>query len=177
MIKHSSRFTGKANLKANSILAKLSTNASDAEKSKKAEELKKAEDSKAKLGKGTLSRHTPWIDKSNAKNIPAPTDMNAEAIRLPNATKGGLTTTKAPDVSELLKSPSLFLRDTGRDESKGITYCGCGNICEGENMLCENCLKSKESVEYSGYLYLKDKSNQPKRYWYILLNKELYCIY
>ena len=105
-----------------------------------------------------------------------PADMNTEAIRLPNATKGStLAPTKAPDASELLKSPSLFLRDIGRDEAKGIIYCECGNPCEGENTLCESCSKSKESVEFSGYLYIKDQSNQLKRYWYILLNKELYC--
>lgn len=172
MIKHCSRFTGKSSLKTSSVLAKLAANTSNM---KKVEE-SKAEDAKPMPSKGMLARHVPWIDQSKAKSTSSP-HINAEAIRLPNAIKtNSLAPTKAPDTAELLKSPSLFLRGTGKNETAGIVYCECGNPCEGENTLCESCLKSKETVEYSGYLYLKDKSAQLKRYWYILLNKELYCI-
>eukprot|EP00826_Nyctotherus_ovalis_P024655 TRINITY_DN1902_c0_g4_i1.p1 TRINITY_DN1902_c0_g4~~TRINITY_DN1902_c0_g4_i1.p1 ORF type:complete len:222 (-),score=70.79 TRINITY_DN1902_c0_g4_i1:205-870(-) len=166
MIRNSSRFADKPALKPNSILAKLAINASD----------KKTEEAKVKPSKGTLARHTPWLDKSKAKNTPPPTDMNTEAIRLPNTTKTNLLApAKAPTTSELLKSPSLFLRGINRGEEKDVFYCECGNPCSGENNLCENCAKLKESVEYAGYLYLKDKASQLKRYWFILLNKELYC--
>jgi len=166
MIKHSSRLAEKSTLKTSSVLAKFAVNTGD---------LKKIEEAKAKPSKGMLARHTPLIEPTKGKLVPSP-NINAEAIRLPNTIMpNSLAPTKAPDTAELLKSPSLFLRGTGKNEMEGRIYCECGSPCEGENTLCESCLKSKESVEYSGYLYLKDKSNQLKRYWYILLNKELYC--
>jgi len=169
MIRNSTRLADKPTLKPNSILAKLTTNTSD---------IKKPEEGKVKQIKGTLARHSPWIDKSKGKNAPLPADMNTEAIRLPNTTKANnnlLTPTKAPGTSDLLKSPSLFLRGISRTEEKEVFYCECGNPCSGENNLCELCSKLKESKEYAGHLYVKEKNNQLKKYWYILLNKELYC--
>jgi hypothetical protein len=166
MIKHSSRFAGKSQLKTSSVLAKLASNTGD---------IKKVEETKVKPSKGMLARHVPLIEPTKDTVAPSP-NINTEAIRLPNTIKTNiLAPTKAPDTAELLKSPSLFLRGTGKSETAGMIYCECGNPCEGDSTLCDSCLKSKESVEYSGYLYLKDKVNQLKRYWYILLNKELYC--
>jgi hypothetical protein len=151
-------------LKLNLVLAKLTTNASD---------LKKAEEAKTKPTKGILTKHNPLIDKTKGNNSLLPADMNTEAIRLSNTkTNNNLLVSTT---SDLLKSPSLFLRGINRTEEKEIFFCECGNPCSEENNLCETCSKLKESVEYAGYLYVKEKGNQLKRYWYILLNKELYC--
>lgn len=171
MIRHSTRVYEKTNIKTSSVLSRLAGNPSVASKVI-------VEEAKAKPSRGMLARHAPWIDQAKTKNSPMSPDINAEAIRLPNAVKTGNSVTLAAiNTAELLKSPSLFLRGTDRDEAKdNVIYCECGNPCEVENSLCETCLKSKESVEYSGYLSIKDKSNQLKQYWYILLNKELYCI-
>ena len=168
MIRHSPHFSGKAKMKPDSILSKLSGNPGK----------KKVEELKGKPSKGTLSNHKPYINATDSSSLTTSSDINTEVIRLPNTAKAGhKTETEIPDASELLKSPSLFLRDTGKDEAKGIIYCECGNPCKEGNTLCENCLKSKESIEHCGYLYVQNESKQFQRYWYILLNKELYGIF
>lgn len=73
------------------------------------------------------------------------------------------------------KVSSLYFRENSQDAAGGVIYCECGNVCEGENTLCATCMKSTDSKEYSGFLYLKKRSGNLKRYWYSLINKELYC--
>jgi len=159
----------KSNLNPNSILNRLTINPSTFKE-------KKQEESKVKPPKGRPSRYILWIDNSKAKNSPLPTDMNTEGIRLPNSIKDTHSTSiKPPTTAEVVKSPSLFLKGISKTEEQQVLYCECGSLCkEGEN-LCDTCLKRTESVEYSGYLYVKEKNNQLKRYWYTLLNKDLYC--
>lgn len=163
MIRQSSRPTVKPPSNPNSILNRLAVNASA------------SKDEEKTRARGTLSKYTPWIDRSKAKNLPVPTDLNTEAVRLPNAKANLLAPTKTPTTAELLRSPSLFLRGIDRAEESKLVYCECGSVCTSGESVCEACVKGRESVEHSGYLYLKDKSSQLKRYWCILLNKELYC--
>jgi len=124
------------------------------------------------------SQHVPWIDPSKAKEIALSPNMNTEVIRLPNTIKAPALVQKSKDEkTEILKSPSYFLREPSKQSSESVTYCACGNPCEGDSTLCPACMKNKEIIENSGFLYVKTKSTKLKRYWYHLINKELYCIF
>jgi hypothetical protein len=105
-------------------------------------------------------------------------DLNTEVIRLPNSIRKAQPTQNQPkkDVNEIIRSPSLFLRDLSKEINGGQIYCECGNLCEGANNQCSSCLKGVENIELTGFLYMKTKETQFKRYWYKLLNKELLCI-
>ena len=178
MIKRDIKGPVKEGLKTSSVLAKLTGNVAEEAKGKGEDKRPVTHDeAKVEASKTMKAQHVPWIDSSKAKDIIMSPNMNTEVIRLPNTIKvnQSLVQKIKDDKSELLKSPSLFLRDASKDSTGGVIYCGCGRPCEGDNTLCSECMRSKESVEHSGYLYVKTKSTKLKRYWYILLNKELYC--
>lgn len=156
-----------------SILAKLS-GPSEEIKTQKTDQ----EESKIKASKTMIAQHVPWIDPTKAQELALSPNINTEVIRLPNVAKNtSPTQQKSKNVkADVMNSPSIFLRDAVH-QANSLNYCECGNVCEGDNTLCASCQKSKSSVEYSGYLYLKTKENKIKRYWYNLLNKELYCMF
>ncbi len=176
MIKRSPHGPTKEGLKTSSALTKFSANPSEETKEKKPSA---GDEPKLEPSKTMKAQHVPWIDASKAKDIVMSPNMNTEVIRLPNTIKVNTSVLQKvkEDKSEMLKSPSLFLRDASKDPTGGIIFCGCGNPCEGDNTLCPSCIKSRESIENSGYLYVKTKSTKLKRYWYLLLNKELYCTF
>lgn len=101
-------------------------------------------------------------------------ELNAEVVRLPNSIKNAKSVSESKNTN-LVRSPSLYLRSINAELSGKQNFCECGNVCEGSNILCPICLKSKETIEYSGYLYVKSKEKKLKKYYYKLLNKELYC--
>ena len=173
-------------VKKSSVLEKFTTHAEENKEGKDGaapvtptKERKLTNDEpKIEASKTMKAQHVPWIDSSKAQELLVSPNMNTEVIRLPNAVKVNQSVLqKTKEVkSDLLKSPSLFLRDSSAKDIVGsLLYCECGNSCDGESTVCSTCLKSKETIENTGYLYLKAKSTKLKRYWYILLNKELYC--
>lgn len=185
MIKHSPGALSKSGLKTSSALTKFAAAQEDS-KTRKDSPTEKSptkegvspEEAKIEASRTMKAQHVPWIDSSKAQDVLLSPNMNTEVIRLPNAIKVNRSVLQKAkeEKSDMLKSPSLFLRDTSKDAAGGLIYCECGNPCEGGSTMCTVCMKSKETIEYSGYLYLKTKSTKLKRYWYILLNKELYCI-
>jgi hypothetical protein len=104
---------------------------------------------------------------------PRSQDLNTEVVRLPNTVKKSQGKGNSTGV---VRSPSLFLRSLSTELAGEQIYCECGNICEGTNTLCPNCLKAAETIEKSGVLSIKSKEGKIKKYFYKLLNKELYCI-
>lgn len=153
-------------VKRPSVLARLGL-AGDLEEGKLG--LLTEEDKKLEPSRSMKAHHVPWIDGSKGKDIPLPADMDTEVMRHSLAKK----TSKEPDQSTL----SLYFRENSQDAAGSLIYCECGNVCESNKTLCSACSKANESKEYSGFLYLKKRSGDLKRYWYTLVNKELYCIF
>eukprot|EP00831_Metopus_contortus_P084918 TRINITY_DN9752_c0_g1_i1.p1 TRINITY_DN9752_c0_g1~~TRINITY_DN9752_c0_g1_i1.p1 ORF type:complete len:493 (+),score=73.14 TRINITY_DN9752_c0_g1_i1:162-1640(+) len=141
------------------------------------EEDKTAEEGKGDQRKPTKSKGDPWIDPSKAPECVLSPNMNTEVVRMPNTAKINYSVLqKVKDGKiDILKSPSLILRDASKTTEGSVFYCSCGNPIEGDNTLCSSCLKAKDAIELAGYLYLKTKSTKLKRYWFTMLNKELYC--
>ena len=176
MIKRSPKAMGKDGLKKSSILEKFTARPEDGKATAVAKDIN--DEPKLEASKMMKAQHIPWIDSSKTQETLMSPNLNTEVIRMPNATKVSQTAVQKAkeEKSDMFKSPSLILLDSsGKDEVGTLVYCECGNFCEGESTLCSACMKNKESIENSGYLYLKAKSTKLKRYWYILLNKELYC--
>lgn len=126
---------------------------------------------------GPMSKEETKSDLLKGQKSPRLNELNTEVIRLPNTIKKASETAKGKSSSDVVKSPSLFLRSIANELSGEQIFCECGNVCEGSNTLCASCIKSKETIEHSGFLYIKSKEAKLKRYYYKLLNKELYCIF
>jgi len=91
---------------------------------------------------------------------------------------------QTPAVTAMTKTKSKFFEEavekTGEwviEESKNdtILFCKCGKICKKEFSMCDECIASGKVHEAGGYLYLKRDQNNLDRYWFQLINKELYC--
>jgi hypothetical protein len=59
-------------------------------------------------------------------------------------------------------------------EEASIMFCGCGKECKESFSMCEECLNSGKMQEAEGYLYVKRDKNNLDRYWFKLVNQELY---
>ncbi len=57
-----------------------------------------------------------------------------------------------------------------------VVYCGCGRICKPDANLCEECVSLEAPNEASGYLYVEKDERNMDRYWFNLINTDLYCI-
>ena len=113
------------------------------------------------------ARSDPQTKKAEAGKPRAAMDV----VRLPNAVA---ISSSAKDRVDLLKSPTLYLRDSSRTAA-GPIYCECGNLCNPGCTQCPSCLEAEEVIEHCGFLSEKNKQNQLVTYWYHLLNKQLYC--
>ena len=144
--------------KSNTILARLANNG--------------VEENKVILKKSTKELVKDDIDEGLMS-----LDMNTEVIRLPNFYKmnHSVMAKFKGERSEIIKSPSLYLKDGDTDSPSDEIYCNCGNPCDKNNTICDICRDSNKCTEFTGYLYSKTKSNKLKKCWYVLLNKELYC--
>lgn len=103
-------------------------------------------------------------------------EFNVQVVRLANTVKKPISVSQKEFSTNngYIRSPSLYLKDLSNESSGVQIYCECGNICEGSKTQCDVCLKPTNTVDYSGHLYV-DKSGKFKRYWYHLVNKELFC--
>jgi hypothetical protein len=169
--KHLSKFLPVSHMvRQSALLTKLCTS--------REEEKKGTFDEKAKEVASVASATSVAVEDIKEKEDLSSPMIDPEAVRLPNMIKlnNSVLQKEKPGVCSLVRSPSLFLRGKTTRVSKETVYCECGNICDETKMLCSECSRQKETVELSGYLYLKTKSNQMKRYWYTLLNRELHCM-
>ena len=57
--------------------------------------------------------------------------------------------------------------------SQQIRYCVCGLPCSFGEDNCDSCL-GKNSIHIEGYIVKKQKKGDIKKYWFVLLGKELY---
>ena len=56
-----------------------------------------------------------------------------------------------------------------------IQYCICGLPCKPNSDSCESC-EGRNSVHYEVEILKKQKKGGTlKKYWFVLLGKELYC--
>lgn len=96
------------------------------------------------------ARRTPWIDKTNAKNILLSPSINPVSVHIQQPS-----------------TPSLH---------GDLTYCTCGLLCiKGQSQCTKCCLKAKVPIR-SGFIYESNlpQSEQLSRYWFSLMGKELY---
>ena len=71
------------------------------------------------------------------------------------------------------KSPKWIIEES--KESESIMFCGCGKLCKQSFNMCEDCIAEGNMYDIGGYLYLKRDQTNLDRYWFHLVNKELYC--
>ena len=109
--------------------------------------------------------------------------LNTECIRLPNKTKVDLNSLKAQKLSkgnivvtrDITSTPTKFLKGD-IETSPVVVYCECGKLLEKEKLKCPECSSGVKNPVHKGFLYLKKHDlDKIKKYWYYLLNKELYC--
>lgn len=81
-----------------------------------------------------------------------------------------------PHSEEEIKAPHIEIINScsSESESSSLMYCVCGSLCEGDNTECNRCLQKKTPIDFSGSL-LAHINFGVKKYWFRLLNKELYC--
>jgi hypothetical protein len=96
------------------------------------------------------SKHTPWIDTTNAKDLVLSPSMNPVSVHF-----------QPPS------TPSIH---------GVLTYCTCGHLCAKGQTQCSKCLLKNSPNLISGYLYELDKASTDKlnRFWYSLIGKDLY---
>lgn len=105
-----------------------------------------------------ISSHTKKVSQFYIPPIPAedsvPSEEDTEELKAP----------PVPMLNRRISTAGMF-----------VLYCECGNVCEGDNSLCNKCLDKQKPIEFSGHLYTQVHSGL-KLCWIHLLNKELYCI-
>lgn len=114
----------------------------------------------------SLKKQNPTIKKGNR------TLAINEGIKKMN------TISKAPEFYIPPIEPAEETIEDELEESKGaaqfILYCRCGNVCERSAGLCRKCAEDMKTVEFAGYLYIREQE-ELKECWVMLLNKELCC--
>jgi len=90
---------------------------------------------------------------------------------------------KEQEESSVSSKKSHFFKEANRKigwiieeckEEESIVFCGCGKECKKAFSMCEECMGSGKIQEAEGYLYLKRDKNNLDRYWFKLVNQELY---
>jgi hypothetical protein len=105
------------------------------------------------------------LSKFFPKAIKAPTSF-CEEMKIIRVLSHGLFDQSHPPKGDVDDMP----------DSSPRVYCGCGHENRTENTVCPECKKANAPKEKIGYLYIKESDGQLVRYWFHLLNKELYCI-
>ena len=68
----------------------------------------------------------------------------------------------------------LTIEET-KDSSEPVLLCKCGKLCVAPLNVCAECHANGQLHEAAGYLYLMRDARNLDRYWFQLVNKELYC--
>ena len=138
-----------------------------------------------------------------AKDSNPGTPLDPECIRLANKTKVSAFSMlprnptdeyiseneEDKELTDIICSPTEFLIESNPWDKAGFKYsnkeeegketlifCECGSICEQGARKCVGCCMKETNITAKGFLYVKKKAvNRVKKYWYYLLNKELYC--
>ncbi len=62
-----------------------------------------------------------------------------------------------------------------KDSTEPVLLCKCGKLCLAPLNVCADCHANGQLHEAAGYLYLMRDARNLDRYWFQLVNKELYC--
>jgi len=119
--------------------------------------LDESDDSDDSLGLDTGAAHSP-----NITQLASPGSRAGIALRSMNISKSPQIIKKG----ELMKSPKTLLE---------YAVCSCGKVVN--YAICKTCFCEKPIIDQSGYLFRKRKSGSLSRYWYRLINKDLYSIF
>ncbi len=127
--------------------------------------------------------HSPAAGKDSAGSA-ASLDTFTQHQRLLSATNVAAAATAKKDPVAHSKKSHFFQEAVQKttewviEDCKGdsVMFCKCGKICKEAFNLCEECIATGKLHEAGGYLYLKRDQNNLDRYWFQLINKELYCM-
>ena len=91
----------------------------------------------------------------------------------------------AAEAKAVVRKKSTFWQEAAaaspgiEEEAKGmqstVVYCKCGRICKQDMNFCEECTLLAHPLEASGYLYVEKDEKNMDRYWFNLINTDLYC--
>lgn len=80
--------------------------------------------------------------------------------------------------SVLWEEPALGspgIEEEAKDLKPVIVYCSCGRISKKGLGLCDECCLLERPQEISGFLYVEKDEKNVDRYWFSLVNTDLYC--
>jgi len=72
-----------------------------------------------------------------------------------------------------LDSPGIV--EEAKNLQSVVVYCSCGRISRRGLGVCDECWLLDKSQETSGYLYVEKDEKNVDRYWFSLVNTDLYC--
>ncbi len=120
---------------------------------------------------------------ADADHAPHTDNSAAEADDLPsNQTRPRLMSNPLVEKKETPAKKSRFFQEAAQDwvideaKAESVTFCRCGKICGEALNVCADCIAAGKVHEAGGYLYVKRDLINLDRYWFQLVNKELYCI-
>ncbi|MDR3547258.1 MAG: hypothetical protein P4M11_03090 [Candidatus Pacebacteria bacterium] len=111
-----------------------------------------------------------WAPVANAVDVALSPSVLPEVVRLTrrHVPAGLMLMTKAGTAPEMED-------EKGEEKQSSIVFCECGTRCEDSCTMCKACTQKHCPKEFSGFLYAREDHHHYERYWYKLLNKELYC--
>ena len=105
-----------------------------------------------------------------------PAQPHQRQLSASNVVKKELVSKKSHFFQEAAQQSVSWVIEEAKDHVDSIIFCQCGRICKEAFNLCEECIAAGKVLEAGGYLYLKRDQNNLDRYWFQLVNKELYCM-
>jgi hypothetical protein len=72
-----------------------------------------------------------------------------------------------------LESPGI--EEETKNLQSVVVYCSCGRISRKGLGMCDECWLLDKPQEISGYLYVEKDEKNVDRYWFSLVNTDLYC--
>ena len=120
------------------------------------------------VDKGPIRASADKLSKPQ-RQFSSPVVVKDPAGTIPGAT----ASKKSHFFQEAVQNTTEWVIEDSKSET--VLFCKCGKICKESFSLCDECISAGKLYEAGGYLYLKRDQNNLDRYWFQLINKELYC--
>lgn len=98
-----------------------------------------------------------------------------EATELPSFDSGVIRVVSETNFSNSSIKTFPNNKEDWKTSTSQVVFCECGKEMTSFESSCSECEKRRSPMELSGFLYIKKNQTQLERYWFYLLNKELYC--
>ena len=99
--------------------------------------------------------------------------FQAAHLPLPEDPKAAPPVQTTTDKGTAPVSPGI--EEEARNLQGVVVYCSCGRICKAGVGLCEECHLAERPLGAAGYLYVEKDEKNVDRYWFELINTDLYC--